>query len=207
MRIAVLTEGDSEWGSLPVIFPQLRQRSGNEFTQVMRLTVQPDGPVDKIARACKPLFKICTLKRVDLAVIVLDREQRADSPGDIATKIADAVQKQGSPPFGVAVVLKDRAFENWVIADVAALKAQAARFKITSAMERSVVPNKADRVDAIGILKNAAIGKDYDKVPDARRTLGKSDVKQMALNSRSFRHFLHVVGDPDYVGQCQVPAA
>ncbi|ROQ31001.1 uncharacterized protein DUF4276 [Frondihabitans sp. PhB188] len=205
MKIALVTEGESEWTALPGLVAQLKSRTGHEFIPIMRLRVQPDGPVEKIARTCAPTLKICALKGVDKIVILLDREQQATGPGFIAASITAAVKKVSSSKIPVAVVIKDRSFENWVIADLAALKAQPARFKIKSSMEKAVSPNKADQVEALALLKAATIGQNYDKIQDSKRTLAKAKVERVAKNSRSFRHFLHVLGDQAYEGQCKAP--
>jgi hypothetical protein len=205
MKIALLTEGESEYTAIPELITQLQARTGNNFISLMRMKVQPDGPVEKIARSCTSLLRICAAKGVDRVVVVLDREQQADGPGTIAEAIAGAIVRVNSPKAEVIVVIKDRSFENWVIADVAALKAQPARFKIRSSLEKAVAPNKADQVEALGLLKGATIGQNYDKIQDSKRTLGKAKVERMAKNSRSFRHFLHALGDEKYADQCRNP--
>lgn len=207
MKVAIITEGEGEWAALPELLPQFRTRSSVEFIQIMRVRAQPDGPVEKLARACKPAFQICEAKGVDRVVIVLDREQQPEPPGDIALRIQTAIRTIfHAAPFEIRVVIKDRAFENWVIADLSALRAQRARYKVSTAMANAVAPNKADRTDALALLKSAAVGQDYHKIQDSRKTLAKADVARLAANSRSFRHLLHVIEDPDYCTQCKVPA-
>ena len=207
-KIAVITEGESEWGAIPMIYQQLRDATGSTFLNPVRLKVQPDGPAAKIARECKSVFKVLAEKGVSLAVLVLDRELKPESAGEIAQAIDSAIRVDCVFPFELAVVMKDRAFENWVIADLDALRAQPGRFDVTSALERAVSPDRADRVVALDHLKKALRGtsSSYDKRQDSKRTLGKADVIRMAANSRSFRHFLHTVGHPAYASQCRAVA-
>lgn len=207
MKIAILTEGESEYASLPLLYSQLKERTGASILNPIRIAVQPDGPPEKIALQCEKAFKICAARGVALAVVVLDREQKSQAPGTIATLILDAINRRVTPSFGVRVVLKDRAFENWVIADPEALRSQPARYTVTPSLERAVAPDRADRSDALVLLKKATQGSAYDKVADAKRILARADVGRAAANSRSFRHLLHVIGDPSYASQCLTPVA
>lgn len=103
-------------------------------------------------------------------------------------------------------MIKDRTFENWLIADPGAFKKQKARFKITKALESQVVPDKADRVPADRWLDSAVVGKSsYEKKRDATNTVKHFSVARAAKNSRSFRHFCHVLGYEDYAEQCKRP--
>jgi hypothetical protein len=107
-----------------------------------------------------------------------------------------------TPPI---VVIKNRMFENWLVADVEAVKIQRARFRLSTAAERSIVPNKADNVAALEVLKTAAVRTSYSKVPDSQRILERADIQRIAANSRSFRRLLRVVGHPGYAGQSRLP--
>lgn len=206
MRVAVVTEGDSEYKALPVLFDQLRGAVTElEFIKITKLPVQPDGPTEKIRRECAKLGSLFKAKKVDLVVLILDREQQADPSGAVAQRIASTVSS--AVPMNLQVVLKDRAFENWVIADVDALAQMPARFSVTPALRRAVTPNKADRVAAIELLKRASSTGAYDKIRDAERVFSHAKVDKIGRNSRSFRHFLHVLGHPDYVDACKSPAA
>jgi hypothetical protein len=106
----------------------------------------------------------------------------------------------------IAVVVKDTAFENWLISDPDAVSQLAGRFALTEA-QREHIAERCDRMDASAVLKRAALRDSYDKVPDAMRLMARADPRRMAGNSRSFRRFLRVVGDPHYVDQSRNPAA
>jgi hypothetical protein len=103
------------------------------------------------------------------------------------------------------VVVKDRMFENWLVADIEALKALRGRFRISRSVERSIDPNKADQVDALRILKSCVVRDSYSKVRDSQQILARAAVASMGRNSRSFRRFLHCVGDPTYAAQSKRP--
>lgn len=205
MRVAVVTEGDSEYKALPNLFDQLKVSIGEiEFIKITKLPIQPDGPPEKIKRECLKLAGLFQAKKVDVVVLLLDREQQPDAAGLVASRIQATVA--AAFPVDLHVVLKDRDFENWVIADVDALAEMPGRFEITPGFRRAVSPNKADRVSAIAMLKKASNTGDYDKIKDADRVLSRAKVERIGANSRSFRHFLHVLGHPSYSEGCKVPA-
>lgn len=58
-------------------------------------------------------------------VVCLDREQRPNCPGELAGEILKALQgeltSKGRTKDGVAVVVADRAFEAWILADARGL--------------------------------------------------------------------------------------
>lgn len=104
------------------------------------------------------------------------------------------------------VVMKARMFENWLVADVDALKKKSGRFKVTSAHESRIVPNKADSVDAVRILKNAAIKSPYHKINDAVSLMAVFDPYKGAANSRSLRRLLRLLECQHYLEQSKMPA-
>lgn len=200
--MAVVTEGDGEFKALPALFDQFREANENlELIRITKLSVQPDGPVEKIKRQCEKLAPLFTAKRVDEVILVLDREQQGDAAGVVAQRIESAVA--GILPMRLRVVLKDRTFENWVIADVDALATMPARFEVTPALRRAVTPNKADRVAALELIKKASRSGNYDKIQDAERVLKHARVEHIGANSRSFRHLLHILQHPLYANGCK----
>ena len=105
------------------------------------------------------------------------------------------------------VVVKNRKFENWLIADPGAFKKLRGRYEITSAFEGAVSPNKADGgTDATGLIKSISKDRSYDKLKDAVAIVSVADPGTMACNSRSFRRFLRLLGHPDYVAQSLRPS-
>ncbi|NQX33589.1 DUF4276 family protein [Herbiconiux sp. VKM Ac-2851] len=205
MRVAIVTEGRSEVGSIPKIIPQLRTRTGNVVLAPIYAPIPPEASVAVMVRACVKAVRIVQSKNADLVVIVLDREGRQTRPGQLAGDIEAGIRQEISSP-SVRVVLKDQMFENWLVADLKALSSQRARFEVTPAMERLVQPDKADHTKAINILNRAVKDGQYEKTTDSKRILEKFDVGRAALHSRSFRHFLHVLGDSEFQHQCRQPA-
>jgi len=206
MRTVFITEGEGEYAALPLLKHQIQERTGIHLIPPMRITIQPDGPATKIGRSIKQkLLPTLMAKQVEKAVVLLDREMRGDCPGEIAIEVLAAVRSLCGTGIDFTVVLKDRCFENWLVADVQSLKAQPGRFRVSNAAERKISPNKADSIDAQRLLSSIVIGRDFQKVEDAKNCLKNASLDRMAQNSRSVRHFLHVLGDPTYSDGCRNP--
>lgn len=203
--MALLTEGVSEYRAMPLLLPQIRASSRHDIVDVMKINVAPDAPPPVIARECKSRLLIAAANGCDASIVLLDREQQGDCAGLLADEISRAIAR-ACPVVPVHVVLKDRAFENWLIADPDALHAQPGRFRVNAAFRRAVVPNKADRAPALSLLKQAVRG-EYEKVADSARICRRMDVARAAANSRSFRHLLHVLEHEHYPAQCRRPHA
>lgn len=205
MRVAVISEGDSEYASLSLLYPQLAELTGHVMLGPYRLNITPLADVRRIARECKPLLRIAATKRADLALVLLDREQRQECPGRLAQQLEAEISRTCAPGPPARVVIKDRTYESWLIADLAALRAQPRRFAVSRAIERKVTPNRADSCGADELLERAAVGPPYDKVKDSQRICARLDVEAAAMHSRSLRHMLHVLGAATYAQQCRLP--
>jgi hypothetical protein len=204
VKLGFVVDGQSEYRSLGQLFPQLSELTGNVFLRVLKADLQPNAPFGAMARACKPRLVELEWRKADRILILVDREKRDECPGELAEGLQSAAQKHVG--IEVAAVVKNRCFENWLIADIDALVAQPGRFKVTAGAKRLVVPNKADSVDGLAFLKKVVKDDDYQKVGDSQRILAAADVGRCALQSRSFRRFLRLVGAPDYRTQSLNPS-
>ncbi|GAA0948580.1 hypothetical protein GCM10009554_46320 [Kribbella koreensis] len=207
MRIAILTEGDGEFKALPRLYPQLREAiPRSTILRPLKVATTPYAAPGTIAQQCISRLTIAKSQQADRFILLLDREQQDKCSGVIADSISSQIIKKISlPPKSLYVVLKDRTFENWLIADPDALRSQRARFRLTVAFERAAGRGGSDRADALSLLKAVAVGSDYDKIEDADRICARQSIGKVASNSRSFRHFLHAIGHPDYQDQCRQP--
>jgi hypothetical protein len=157
----------------------------------------------QIAKACEPVMRIQAGLGAELCVIVFDRETSATCPGALATDVGREVAARS--PLPAAVVVKDQKVENWVIADISTLATMRARFRVSAGDRRAIEPDRADRVDALAMLKRMAIRKAYDKVDDGKRILDAADARRIGRNSRSFRKLMSVIGHPQYSTQSRLP--
>jgi hypothetical protein len=202
MRIGLVVDGDSEFAALPNLNGSLVAVTGNTFLNPVKASIQPYAPLPAIAQVCLSGVSQLEKRRVDRVIVLLDREQRAECCPQLAAGLEGLLAKSVAVP--TRVVLKNRTFENWVVADVQALVSQPARFDVSNGLKNSVLPNKADNVNALPLLKAACKGS-YHKIQDSKRTLDKADPLRLAGNSRSFRRFLHLVGHPEYAAQSRLP--
>jgi hypothetical protein len=206
MKTAVIVEGVGEYKGLPHVIEKLRNRSKNTHLRPVRIAVSPNSPPAKIARECVKAMKVASALGATRAVLLIDREQVQRCPGEIASELEAEIERQYGSSLPVSVVIKDRSFENWLIADLQALRSQPARYSIKNSHVGKVEPNKADGCAALKLLNSAALKDPFHKIDDAARICERMDVSAAARNSRSFRHFLHVMGDPEYGKQCRRPA-
>lgn len=206
MRVGIIVDGESEVRALPEIRSTLEVVTGNTILNPVLAKVDPTATSGTISRVVVERLRGLKNRQIGLAVILIDREQQHDCPGDLALRLAESIQQRAQWNGEIKVVVKDRMFENWLIADLGALKRQQGRFLVTAATERKVVPNKADHVPALDLLRaSVKVPPAYRKVDDSKRILSNARIDAMAVNSRSFRRFLRCLGHPDYRDQSRLP--
>jgi hypothetical protein len=203
VRIGVIVDGQSEYASLGHIYDQITSASGHEMLRPLYAPMDPLAPANVIARSCRSRVTQLDARGVHIIVILLDRETRQDCCGGRANEIANAIGDMTQRD--VISVIKNRTYENWLLADLNALRQQPARFQVTQALENRTMPDKADHVNGVQLLKQAIQSGEYDKVADSSRILQRADITTMSGNSRSFRRFLRVVGYPSFSRQSRRP--
>lgn len=202
MKIGLIVEGRSEYTALPELRDQLCAETSASSVKVLHACYDPYARPGRIVRGCQGAVKQLAGRKYDLALVLVDRERQTKAASEIAGELEAAF---GSVDWGIPlkVVVKDRCFENWLVADLSALRKLRARFEVTVGMMTAVEPDRADRANALDLLRRAAKGDAFGKVDDARRILGGATVAQMAQHSRSFRCFLARLGHPDFQnGSC-----
>jgi hypothetical protein len=206
MRFGVVVDGQAEFRSLPEIFPRI----DTPFTLLAPLyaDIQPFAPVSQIVGAVRSKLPILRSRRAERVLVLLDRETRPVCPGAWAREVETALNN-GCAEASIRqfhVVIKNTCFENWLIADTAALARMPKRFVLSRTVLRSVSPNKADHVSAQRILVSAAQGEAYSKTTDAVRIMKIAQPLAIAANSRSFRRLLRKFHHPSYLDQSFDPA-
>ncbi len=197
MKIGIIVDGDGEFLSLSKLIDKLAIT--NKVLAPIKADIQPNASFHHIAMKTAVGITILLRKEVNRIIVLIDREQRPECPGEIAEKIQKRIQdshlKHGS--VEIFVVLKDRMFENWLIADPHAFSKMPARFELEAGLTRGII-GRADNLDALTILKKAVVKTKYSKTQDPPRILSVVDPLEMARNSRSFRRFLRMLDHPDY---------
>ena len=202
MRIGVVVDGVAEYESLGQLFPRLSAASGHSYLRVVKADIQPKAPLPTIARACKDAVVQLEARGANLVLILFDREDRPECPGEIsegvARRLATLVHCR------VSVVVKDRAYENWLVADLGAFSGHRTRYVVAPRHHRQLEPNKADQADALQIIKTIVQG-DYDKVDDSKAIMEHAAPEAISRHSRSFRKFLREARHPWYAAQSLLP--
>lgn len=204
-RIGIVVDGSAESQALRGLTGRITI-SGMTLIGPIYADMQPKASAKQIAAAAAPKLKILTTaKRVEHTVVLIDREDRTECCGGWAKKLERAFGAIGYA--NVTVGIKNRQFENWLLADVDALKALHTLFKVTRTFERLVVPNKADHIlDPTNELSKIRKGnRSYHKRRDAQKITALQDPDKVARNSRSFRRFLRLLAHPRYAEQSKKP--
>jgi hypothetical protein len=205
VKIGIVVDGLGEFKSLPEICARLCLRQGDQLLAPVHARLQPKSAPGRIAESVLKKLDLLRKRGADVVLLLIDREDREDCAPEFAQAIEAALEGMGEQ---VHVVVKDRKFENWLIAGPAGLARLKGRFKPTKAFESRVMPNKADNVaDATALLDQICVkGKGfYHKTQDPPRILAAMDVTEAGKNSRSFRRFLHLLGDKRYRDQSKKP--
>jgi hypothetical protein len=206
LKTAVIVEGLGEYKGLPHLLRKLHERGKHSHLAPVKIPITPNSPTPKIARECVKVMKVAAARGATRAVVLVDREQANCCPGRIASDLEGEITRQFGPSLEVLVVVKDRMFENWLIADIQALRSQPGRYSIKKSFASKIEPDKADRCDALKLLNSVTKKDSFQKIDDAVRICERMDISSAAQNSRSFRHFLHVMGDPEFARQCKNPS-
>lgn len=204
MSVGLVVDGVSEYRSIGFVCEKVRPDCPEPFLRPVMASVNPMAPAPAIARALKDRIQDLQARGASLIVVLLDRESRQECPGELAQAIQHGIATYSDA--NVCVVLKDRMYENWLVADIVALQRQPSRFRISASRRDQIAPNKADSVDALAIIKAACLVSSYDKVLDSQRIMKLADPSAIAKHSRSFRRFLRCLNHGSYLTQSLLPA-
>lgn len=205
MRLGILVDGEAEYRSLPVLLPRIE--TPYTLVGVFKADIQPKASSGQIAYAVNKRRSVLSLRGADGFLILIDREDRTECAGEWAGAILTDVNAGSIGPPCAGVVVKDRTFENWLLADAAALQSMPKRFRLPQNVINQVNAGLADSLDAQRRIKEAALKHAYDKVSDAVRILSAADPTEIAQGSRSFRKLLREVGNPEYKAQSKIRCA
>jgi hypothetical protein len=207
VKIGLIVDGLGEVVALPLLYERIRSPHVL-LKPVHEQRLQPLAKAEQIAPIAARRCRLLAAEGVDLVVVLLDREDRDDCPGAFASQLHSLIVRQlDRRQIGVAVVLKNRRLENWLVADMTSLSGSPRLFSDRSRVEQAVPAGNADGLnDAIDILHRACGPRGrYGKVKGAKAICTHLDPGRAALNSRSFRRFLRVLGDSRYADQSRLP--
>lgn len=186
LRVGIVTEGRGEVPAFPPLYPSLQALVAPsrqvQFLNPAFAPADPCAPPVVIAKACKPRVDALHARGAELVFVTLDRECITET----AIQRGEAIGQQlAAMCAGETVVLiKDRAVENWLIADPGAFDRSRALFP--DAARVRYPQGRADSQDAIALIKAAIKGGRYDKMRHPTKIWERSDCAVMEVNSRSF---------------------
>lgn len=202
MSAGIIVDGQAEPAAFRALFPKLVGLGARP--KVLYAALQPMASPGQIARKAISRVRRLRDRKAHPVILLIDRENRRDCPPAFAAEVQKALERLGEAE--VFVVVKNRALENWLIADPDGLARLRGRFRLTQAFHQRVSPNKADSIrDAASFLGRVCLGMPYHKRRDPPRVLRAIDVAAAARNSRSLRRFLRLVGDTRYAAQSKKP--
>lgn len=202
MKIGIIVEGTAERQALEEIVAKINI-SGVSIINPLFASIEPKETPKQIAKAAESRIKILQSKQVDKIIMLIDLENLDTCPGDRASEIKNVFCNMA---YNVDVIVKNKCFENWLIADIDALE-QLKNFKGAKNLKNKV-NNKSDSLSALAELKNIKkinVKESYHKANDGFAISQKLDPLRIAKNSRSFRRFLRVLEHPAYIDQSIKP--
>jgi len=117
MKIGIITEGLAEKKALEEIVKELR-KAGLSIVSPVMTNVDPKTKAKQMAKAAKSAIDILTKKRCDKIIFLIDFEDQITCIIDKKNELETAFKAINDNTF---VVIKARQFENWLIADPAAV--------------------------------------------------------------------------------------
>jgi hypothetical protein len=186
LTLGLVVEGEADYGAIPLLL----KTAGATVGRGMVFRGQSVGcSVEMLVRR-KLLShtRAQILKGYSKVLVIVDREDRNDCPGEFAQRVQNELVGQlqanynypGTPP--VSVVCADRCLENWLIADPEGIGEHSYIQKDISRR----VGNNADSKDAVGIL-HWAYGprRFYDKSRDASQIAARVRTDRGEVRKRS----------------------
>lgn len=203
IRIGIITEGSAEQKSLVELVKSLRSNETIIINPVFA-SIEPKATPQQIAKAAESRVKILNSKLCDRIILIIDMENTDQCLVKRVTVLEKAFHEKGYT--NVNVVIKNRQYENWLIADIEAI-GNCKGFTLTQVFKNKIVPNKADNVNnPVELLTKLKTNKRrFDKNADVLSIIKNCDPVRMGMHSRSFRRFLRLMNHPNYKTQSKFP--
>lgn len=178
----------------------------NQMIGVVHVNLHPLARPGKIVQVASKKLNVLRAKGAVRCILALDHEHRPECPAAFSCNLQGLFHNRGHKD--VRVVVKNWCLENWLVADIDALEALKGLFdeKRVASIKSAISPDKADNVDALQLLNNAARKQPYHKTNDPQRIIRHWDVLRAAKNSRSLRRLLHLAGHQAYFEQSRKPS-
>ncbi|UCC32315.1 MAG: hypothetical protein JSU86_08535, partial [Phycisphaerales bacterium] len=188
LPVGLVVEGKSEYYAVPVF----AQRLGTAHRTPAVFHGQPvELSAGGVAQRVLPSLRAQTRKGVRKVVVVLDRESRESCAPDFARSVLNALRSKlktftDDPSCPIRVVVPDRKFENWLLADLAGLVSHALIRRDARRSSRANV----DGFDGEAELRKLMIrGRSYEKgemTGDLAKCV-RLELREVRNRSRSLR--------------------
>jgi hypothetical protein len=198
----LVVEGDTEFAALPLLYRKSLLLGCPPMRAINLGGVGSDLEPIGIAKMVKPKVVQHQAAGRNPIIVCIDREQRAVTASELAVQLLAAIdlllRAESRSSTGVAVVIADRAFEAWILADARGLHTRQlfARAPSFHSFEGELGKQKKKGVVEMGEL----LGRPYGKTADGPRLFEKlqfSVARKHAPNdhgSRSLHRFLVALG-------------
>jgi hypothetical protein len=205
VKIGLIVDGVGEVDALPGLFDRIA--TPHQLLKPVPGRFQPLALPERTALLAARECRALAANGAELVVMLLDRETRNECPGSFAPRLQRLIARRLSGlSLEIAVVLEDRTFENWLVADPTCFRQMPRLFPEAQRILRAVPRGNADGIDGLAMLRRASGSRGrYDKVQGAVAICTHLDPGRAALNSRSFRRFLRMLGDSRYAAQSRLP--
>lgn len=198
--VGLIVEGETEYKALPQLHTLV---PGCPPLKPINLRgIGSDRTPVGIARKVAPQVDVHIQAGRTKVLVCIDREQRPDCPGQLARAVMQALltelKQRGYANPDVYVVVADRAFEAWLLADARGLHARRV-FKMAPSFhcfEGAMGASDKKGVVEIGKL----LGRSYDKVRDGPTIFAKIEFTEARKweggghGSKSLDKFLDTLG-------------
>jgi hypothetical protein len=183
LRIAVVGEGLTEYHCVPTVAGRL----GNDVIRQVHFRGSNAGfDWDQLFRKrIAPLVTAVATAGPDKIVVVLDREDRTECPGDLAKRgLAIILEECGYclEECSVAVIVANKEFETILFADYSAVDS----LQILKGPVSQTFPATTDAQNVLSWLKGYfRSGHSYDKPRDGKSLAQKINLTDAAVQNRS----------------------
>jgi len=196
VTIGLITEGEAEYYALPLLHRENLVPRCPPLKPLSLGGIGGEASPRAIAARVKPKVLEHWARGVNRVLVCVDRELRDDCPGRFAHSVLRELDQvlaaRRRPECSVRVVVADRAFEAWLLADAAGLHTRGVfqrRPGFASFEGKLGARNRRGVVELESLL-----GRPYEKLVDAAKIFRKVRFANARMRSRSLHKLLRELG-------------
>ena len=187
--IGLVVEGPTEYSALPLLHKRGLVRGCPPLKPSSLNGVGEDRTAEAIAKLVLPKVVAHQIAGRSPVIVCFDRERRSTPAADLSTSIAAELTRlltlRGRSSATVVVVVADRAFEAWLLADAAGL---ARRRVFRGEPPFFCFEGERGERDRMGVVElSNLIGREYRKTRDGPKVFAAVDFAQARQHGRGRR--------------------